>query len=54
MNPPTATNRDAERIKAELREELAALDAYEKKHGSFTAMMREYYAEASEGPVADA
>lgn len=33
----------AERIKAEIRQDLAALDAYEAKHGSFAEMVRGHY-----------
>jgi post-segregation antitoxin (ccd killing protein) len=35
--------RKAEQLKAEIRQDLEALDAYEAKHGSFTAMVREHY-----------
>jgi post-segregation antitoxin (ccd killing protein) len=34
---------DAEQVKAEIAQELAACDAYAAKHGSFVEMMREYY-----------
>lgn len=40
--------REAETIKAEILAEVAAIDAYEQKHGSFTEMMREYYEERSD------
>jgi antitoxin CcdA len=33
----------AEKLKAEIREDIEALDAYEAKHGSFVVMAREYY-----------
>lgn len=33
----------AERIRAEIWQDLEALDAYEAKHGSFAAMTREHY-----------
>lgn len=33
----------AEQLKAEIRRDLEALDAYEAKHGSFAEMVREHY-----------
>jgi len=33
----------AEKLKAEIREDIEALDAYEAKHGSFVDMAREHY-----------
>jgi antitoxin CcdA len=33
----------AERLKAEIQQDLQALDAYEAKHGSFAEMVREHY-----------
>jgi post-segregation antitoxin (ccd killing protein) len=33
----------AEQIKADIRQDLEALDAYESKHGSFVEMVREHY-----------
>lgn len=39
----------AEQIKAEIRKDLEALDAYESKHGSFVAMVREHYQSDEEG-----
>lgn len=33
----------AERLKAEVRQDLEALDAYESRHGSFAEMVREHY-----------
>jgi antitoxin CcdA len=33
----------AERIKADIRQDLEALEAYEAKHGSFADMVREHY-----------
>jgi post-segregation antitoxin (ccd killing protein) len=38
--------RRAEKIKAEIREDIEALDAYEAKHGSFVDMAREHYQSA--------
>ena len=35
--------RRAEQIKAEIRQDLEALDAYEARHGSFAEMVRDYY-----------
>ena len=35
--------RKAEKVKAEIREDVQALDAYEAKHGSFVDMAREHY-----------
>ena len=33
----------AEILKAEIRQDIEALDAYEAKHGSFPEMVREHY-----------
>ena len=33
----------AERLKAEIQQDLRALDAYEAEHGSFAEMVREHY-----------
>jgi len=33
----------AERLKAEIQQDLQALDAYEAEHGSFAEMVREHY-----------
>jgi antitoxin CcdA len=35
--------RQAELVKAEIRKDLEALDAYETRHGSFAEMAREHY-----------
>jgi post-segregation antitoxin (ccd killing protein) len=35
--------RKAAELKAEIRRDLEALDAYESKHGSFAEMVREHY-----------
>jgi post-segregation antitoxin (ccd killing protein) len=35
--------RKAEKLKAEIRKDIEALDAYEAKHGSFVDMAREHY-----------
>lgn len=35
--------RKAERLKAEVRQDIEALDAYESLHGSFAEMVREHY-----------
>lgn len=40
--------RRAEKLKAEIREDIEALDAYEAKHGSFVDMAREHYQSASD------
>jgi antitoxin CcdA len=40
--------RKAERLKAEIREDIEALDAYEAKHGSFVDMTREHYGSEDE------
>jgi post-segregation antitoxin (ccd killing protein) len=40
--------RKAERLKAEIRKDVEALDAYEAKHGSFVDMAREHYQSDSE------
>ena len=42
--------RKAEQIKAEIQRDLAALDAYESKHGSFAEMVREHYQLADDEP----
>jgi post-segregation antitoxin (ccd killing protein) len=39
---------DAEQVKADIRDDLAAIAAYEQKHGSFVEMMREYLEERSD------
>ena len=38
----------AEQIRAEVRQDLAALDAYEAEHGSFAEMVREHYQSGGE------
>jgi len=38
----------AEQIRAEVRQDLAALDAYEAEHGSFAEMVREHYQSVGE------
>lgn len=38
----------AERLKAEVRQDLEALDAYEAKHGSFAELVREHYQAAED------
>jgi post-segregation antitoxin (ccd killing protein) len=40
--------RKAERLKEEVRRDLAALDAYESQHGSFAEMVREHYQPADD------
>lgn len=35
--------RKAEQVRGEIQQDLQALDAYEAKHGSFAAMVREHY-----------
>jgi post-segregation antitoxin (ccd killing protein) len=40
--------RTAEQIRAEVRQDLAALDAYEAEHGSFSEMVREHYPSAED------
>jgi post-segregation antitoxin (ccd killing protein) len=35
--------RKAEKLKAEIRKDIEALDAYESRHGSFVDMAREHY-----------
>ncbi len=35
--------RRAERLRAEVQQDLDALDAYESRHGSFAEMVREHY-----------
>jgi hypothetical protein len=35
--------RKAEQLKAEVRQDIEALDAYESMHGSFAEMVREHY-----------
>jgi post-segregation antitoxin (ccd killing protein) len=35
--------RNAERLREEVRKDLAALDAYEAEHGSFADMVRQHY-----------
>lgn len=36
-------HRNAEKLKEEVRKDLAALDAYEAEHGSFAEMVRQHY-----------
>jgi post-segregation antitoxin (ccd killing protein) len=38
----------AEQLKAEIRQDIEALDAYEAKYGSFPEMVREHYATSDE------
>lgn len=40
--------RVAEQIRAEVLQDLEALDAYEAEHGSFAEMVREHYQSAGE------
>jgi post-segregation antitoxin (ccd killing protein) len=40
---------ERERIGAEIRQDLAAADAYAAKHGSFADMVREHYAAEDDG-----
>jgi post-segregation antitoxin (ccd killing protein) len=40
--------RKAEELKAEIQQDLEALDAYEAKHGSFTEMVREHHQAADD------
>jgi len=40
--------RSAEKLKAEIREDMEALDAYEVKYGSFVDLAREHYRSASD------
>lgn len=40
--------RKAERLQEEVRRDLAALDTYETKHGSFAEMVREHYQPADD------
>ncbi|MEO8553524.1 MAG: type II toxin-antitoxin system CcdA family antitoxin [Kofleriaceae bacterium] len=42
------TRLEAEQIKADIQADLAAIDAYEQKHGSFVQMMREHYGEGAD------
>jgi post-segregation antitoxin (ccd killing protein) len=39
--------RKAEQVKAEVRQDIEALDAYESAHGSFPEMVREHYRDAN-------
>lgn len=41
--------RKAEQLRAEIKQDLEAVDAYTAKHGSFTEMVREYYRDRDEG-----
>jgi antitoxin CcdA len=41
----------AEQLKAEIRRDIQALDAYEAKHGSFADMVREHYQSADDEPA---
>jgi antitoxin CcdA len=40
--------RKAQKLKAEIREDIEALDAYEAKHGSFVDMARAHYQSAAD------
>ena len=40
--------RKAEQLRAEIKQDLEAIDAYTAKHGSFTDMVREYYGDRDE------
>ena len=42
--------RKAERLKEEVRKDLAALDAYEAEHGSFADMVRQHYHSGTDAP----
>jgi antitoxin CcdA len=35
--------RTAEQLRAEIEQDIAAIDAYEEKHGSFAEMVRRHY-----------
>jgi antitoxin CcdA len=41
--------RRAEQLKAEIRKDVEALDAYEAKYGSFVDMAREHYQSVTDG-----
>jgi post-segregation antitoxin (ccd killing protein) len=43
--------RKAEKLKAEIRKDIEALDAYEAKHGSFVDMAREHYQSDSDEAI---
>ena len=42
------TRRKAERLQAEIRQDLEAASSYIAKHGSFAGMVREHYREQDE------
>ena len=42
------SRRKTERLKAEIRQDLEAMNAYIDKHGSFADMVREHYREQDE------
>jgi antitoxin CcdA len=42
------SRRKAERLRAEIRQDLEAMNAYIDKHGSFAEMVREFYQERDE------
>lgn len=43
MRNPPHNRRNAEQLRAEIEQDLAAVDAYEAKHGSFADMVRQHY-----------
>jgi len=49
-SPPHTPRRTAEQLRAEIEQEMAAIDAYEDKHGSFPEMVRQHYGDARKHP----
>ena len=45
--------RKADKLKAEIRKDIEALDAFEAKHGSFVDMAREHYQSDSDDKVTE-
>jgi hypothetical protein len=44
----TKTAEDTAQLRTDIAQDLAALSAFEAKHGSFTEMVREHYADAED------
>jgi len=46
--PQKVDRRKVEQLRAEIAQDIAAIEAYEKEHGSFPEMVRQHYRSHSE------
>jgi hypothetical protein len=47
-SPLHTPRRKAEQLRAEIEQDIAAIDAYEQKYGSFAEMVRQHYRDDQE------